>query len=619
MDNSDVRSAALQFAELGIPVVPLHTPTPGGCSCRNPKCNSPGKHPRHHGRDLPNGLSDASSDLKVVAKWWDRWPDANIGVITGAKSGLVVVDADGEEGVNSVLANTPPEAVDKSIIVQTGNGGYHLYFRCPKDREVSNRVRLLPGVDIRGNGGYVVAPPSIHSSGKTYTWVTTEFPESLATLPDVFQPAKNGRDNKERLTRDKWEERLEQGRRNVEITRRAGKLIANDIPPSVVYTTLCLLNDEICDPPLDEEDIEKIVDSVSRRDEDQRKSRDYKRRDAEQQSAATAFNTLTFAEALQKHGAYELTWAIPEWFPDQTVGLVVAPPGSFKTWILADLFTAIGSGRKFLGHFESRSTGPVLMIQQEDFMPMLMNRVCQILGAGEPKYSDKYGYTLPVFDNTLPLYFHDERQLHIDDQNSIDGLRRKIEEIRPSLVVLDPLYSAVDIKDYMSEAAQRLLMLKSLRDEYKCSFMLAHHTTKSKGDGRQRDDAWGSQFLNAWLETGWQLRSEDEEEPSMITIERHFKVAVNPPLVNIKFVIDEYNYSTEVHEISKDDAESGTSKEQEILDMVSTGKIQSKMVIRKTMKLSGLGVIDKVFKKHGITMVNGTYCRPTPEIEMEEE
>ncbi len=154
-------TAALAYARHGIPVLPVHTPAAsGGCSCGRDGCERPGKHPR-----LRHGLTDASTDPRRIEMWWTRWPDANVGLRTGI--GMDVADIDSVEGwhaLRHLLAGAMPDGPQ----VRTGGGGWHLWFTTTGH---GNRVRLLPGVDWRGAGGYVVAPPSMHASGSTYRWV----------------------------------------------------------------------------------------------------------------------------------------------------------------------------------------------------------------------------------------------------------------------------------------------------------------------------------------------------------------------------------------------------------------------------------------------------------------
>jgi Bifunctional DNA primase/polymerase, N-terminal len=155
-------TAALAYARHGIPVLPVHTPEAGGgCSCdRGARCERPGKHPR-----LRHGLTEASTDPHLIETWWSRWPAANVGLRTGVAMDVADIDsAEGWHGLALLLGGVLPP----SPRVRTGGGGWHLWFR-PSGH--GNRVRLLPGVDWRGVGGYVVAPPSRHHHGADYRWV----------------------------------------------------------------------------------------------------------------------------------------------------------------------------------------------------------------------------------------------------------------------------------------------------------------------------------------------------------------------------------------------------------------------------------------------------------------
>ena len=156
---------ALRYAAHGWPVVPLHSPQGAGCSCRGDDCASRGKHPR-----TPRGLHDASTDAASIAAWWRRWPDANLGVVTGAASGLVVLDIDLPDGPTSLASLEAEHAPLPSTCEQrTGSGGRQLLFAHP-GRPVGNRTRVQPGIDVRADGGYIVVPPSTHASGARYRW-----------------------------------------------------------------------------------------------------------------------------------------------------------------------------------------------------------------------------------------------------------------------------------------------------------------------------------------------------------------------------------------------------------------------------------------------------------------
>ena len=168
-------TAALAYARHGIPVLPVHTPAAdGGCSCARPGCDRPGKHPR-----LRHGLTDATTDPRRIEMWWARWPEANVGLRTGIV--MDVADVDTEEGRHA-LHHLVGGALPVGPQVRSGAGGWHLWFR---PTGYGNRVRLLPGVDWRGVGGYVVAPPSRHASGAAYTWVRR--PGRLPACPPALR------------------------------------------------------------------------------------------------------------------------------------------------------------------------------------------------------------------------------------------------------------------------------------------------------------------------------------------------------------------------------------------------------------------------------------------------
>lgn len=160
--------AALIYARRGWEVFPCHSPAraPGACTCCHAECSSPGKHPRIRG-----GLNSATRDEDLIRRWWASWPHANVAIRTGAPSGIVVVDVDPEHGGNdsldAVLRVHGPLPSGRTI--RTGSGGTHLYFAYPGEVIPNDTGRRLgPGVDIRGDGGYVIAPPSLHMRGGRY-------------------------------------------------------------------------------------------------------------------------------------------------------------------------------------------------------------------------------------------------------------------------------------------------------------------------------------------------------------------------------------------------------------------------------------------------------------------
>lgn len=169
---------ALAYVQRGFAVFPLHTPSPatGYCSCgkllgRKKKDHCEAKHPR-----TPNGFRQASKDENQIREWWKQWPNANIGIATGVVSGFFVIDLDekpeeglsGSEGWAKLVTENGPDGNPPEI--ESGSGGIHLLYRHVEG--VGNSNKAMPkGIDIRGEGGYIVAPPSVHFKGGRYTWI----------------------------------------------------------------------------------------------------------------------------------------------------------------------------------------------------------------------------------------------------------------------------------------------------------------------------------------------------------------------------------------------------------------------------------------------------------------
>lgn len=169
---------ALAYASIGWHVMPLHNIENGICSCRpsrnRPKagalCPSPGKHPRiKTGRNF----EAATIDPAQITAWWQKWPDANIGIATGQRSKLCVVDLDGQEGVDTLngLGRSAGPPLPMTLAAASGRDGIgaHLYFHCDAPSPTNSGDKL----DVRGDGGLVVAPPSMHISGRPYRWLNT--------------------------------------------------------------------------------------------------------------------------------------------------------------------------------------------------------------------------------------------------------------------------------------------------------------------------------------------------------------------------------------------------------------------------------------------------------------
>lgn len=244
---------ALHYASLGWGVFPAHTIKAGVCSCSNPDCTSPGKHPR-----TKNGLKDATIDRYTIMKWWNKFPDANIAIRTGKESGIVVLDIDTKQnGFESLeaLENTFHE-LPETLTAVTGSKGNHICFSHPGGK-LKTRCGILDGIDFRGDGGYVIAPPSLHISEHSYYWIDLD--KRLEGPPTWLIDLVNGTSGKQLLEHQEF---IPEGKRNSSLMSIAGKKWSDGISKSALRILLLEENQLKCLPPLPHEEVIGVYNRV---------------------------------------------------------------------------------------------------------------------------------------------------------------------------------------------------------------------------------------------------------------------------------------------------------------------------------------------------------------------
>jgi len=150
------------YIKQGWPIFPVNSIVKGKCTCGKATCKHQGKHP--YASHAPNGLKNATTDRGTVDQWFGDGK-LNIGIRTGKESGLVVVDIDPRHGGDESIKGFE---VPDTLTVNTGGGGKHHYFKHPGFKVPNSEGKIADGIDVRGDGGYVLAPPSNHLSGGNY-------------------------------------------------------------------------------------------------------------------------------------------------------------------------------------------------------------------------------------------------------------------------------------------------------------------------------------------------------------------------------------------------------------------------------------------------------------------
>ena len=252
-------NAAIKYAQEGFPVFP--------CKGKTPAC--------------PHGFKDATSDEEKLKKLWNDKP-YNIGLATGG--GFVVLDVDhhngGADGLET-LARLQQEhgELPETWTVRTGTGGLHYYFLCD-DEKLTIASAFQPGLDYRGNGGYVIVPPSIHpETGKPYNWVEGKNPSKMtvmAQLPEwlhrLMLEGRKGNTSKnpeqttveEQPYRQEAPDMITEGTRNDELYRLACSLRAKGLTERGILAAIQEENQSRCNPPLPDKEIRQICKQAAK-------------------------------------------------------------------------------------------------------------------------------------------------------------------------------------------------------------------------------------------------------------------------------------------------------------------------------------------------------------------
>jgi putative DNA primase/helicase len=266
------------YARRGFRLLPLHRPLSSSdgklrCSCGKAECTSPGKHPV--GSLVPRGLKQASADPGTIEQWFSG-RERNIGIATGTTSGIVVLDIDprheGDETLAALEKRHGPLPPTWRFL--TGGGGEHIIFRHPGGMVPNSAGRIAKGIDVRGDGGYIVAPPSLHISGRAYAISVDHDPETvpLADIPSWLLPLLKEKADRpvKAIPAEEWRQgygqAVSEGQRNNVVAKLAGHLLRNRVDPWLAAELLTGWNIARCQPPLAETEILATIRSIARRE-----------------------------------------------------------------------------------------------------------------------------------------------------------------------------------------------------------------------------------------------------------------------------------------------------------------------------------------------------------------
>lgn len=525
---------------------------------------------------------------EIASSWFRNLSGAGVGAVTGRISNIVVLDVESycPTPIEELLRRYPTQLISK-----TGSGGYHLFYQFPTNvAKVANRVRIFEGADLRADGGFIVLPPTVHPNGNRYEWVKRG-------IPGAFPVALLDLQSKPVVQNEGWISEalrgVSEGGRNDTCARLAGYFFKKGINAEIVEALLMEWN-ERNDPPLPVHEVRTTIRSIERShvsDGQQFTQVQFEDDRNQAQQPSSTFDVMRMVDYVKGYGGDGVSWLVQDWLPDKSITFLVSPPESYKTWILLDLAVSISTGTPFLGSYEVNQTGPTLIIQQEDSHSGLTDRLALIVEQklGMNPELDGDTWKVPSMPD-IPIFIHPSRMLRFDNKKVVEELEKQIEVIKPKVIMIDPLYSTTaGVDNYMADLANQMMVLKTWRDKYGCSFVIAHHSRKNLDpDSTAREDSWGSQFLNAFLEAGWQVRRNPKLAQNEIVVRRHSKVMGNQNPISLTFDIStvypmKYHVTARAYEMTPA-GETRQPAQANLLDMIQAGPMTQADICTKTGK-----------------------------------
>lgn len=496
--QTEFAQAALRYAKLGLAVVPLR--------------------PRDKKPMFDNWTNIGTCDIPLVTKWWAQNPAANVGILTGQKSHCFVLDVDPKNGGLETFENLVSKHGRFPDTWQdiTGGvgGGFHLFFRYP-NFEVKNHIGILPGIDIRGDGGQVVAPPSIHpDTGNRYEWdgineiENTQLAEAPIWLLDLLHQKTEVR-HSDRLPIGV---KIPHGVQHMTLVSLAGMLRRLGLDAGEIKPVLQSVNKNRCEIPGEPARIDEIADSMMK----------YRPADSELISTSTRLWRVTKArecEAKEKEDKNSIEIidgltvyrtpaveqkCVVEGLLFHGLTLLAGRPKAGKSFLSLQLALAVSHGNKFLQTFEVTRPGRVLYAALEESKTRTSTRMKQF-----EKSESILLQNISMIYKMLPM-------MH----GGLEQLDKAINDNMPNLVIIDTFLKFVGDsspkRDVLRGEYAEMDALHNIAHKYDTSIVLIHHMRKPTMGGKGLDAVAGSTGLTAAADCIWSM---DRQEQGMSSIE----------------------------------------------------------------------------------------------------
>ena len=466
---------ALAYLELGWQPIPVHYAVGGVCSCHRGKlCHTPGKHP------VPPQWQRAIFDADRLSSFWDDNKDYNVGLVTGSRTNLVALDIDaGKHGYESLR-----ELEDKygllpeTVTAATGGGGRHYLFQYPEGITIPTKGNIMAGLDVRGEGGQIVAPPSYHDAGKRrYSWLPGLNPHALTPVPmpdwlvRLLEEQETVWLGENQASDDAADVYYGVGRNTSLFTLGRRLRVIKDINADELRDMLHTINKSKCRPPMDDEEVDRIVQNVLRKDGSQVIV-----------PAANGGETPPLVRILDTATIWSddidapIPYVIPNLLSEGEVCLLASPTEAGKSLIAMSLSLSVAAGLPAWGRGEPCPQGRVMYCTEELAGRTIKKRFRKLAkGLGiDPK---------TIMDRLLVVP-QQNLSLALSKRENIDALLLLAQQFKPTLVILDTFvsYFGASESDADSNRAWFGAVPIALRSANNCAVLVQHHTRKQSKD-----------------------------------------------------------------------------------------------------------------------------------------
>lgn len=466
-----ILDAALEYAQAGFAVIPVKR------SDKNPYTD--------------HGLSDATTNPSTIRNWWRWWPDANVAVVCGKVSGyLFAIDVDikpekGKRGDESLKAWEAEHGDFPETVRQiTGSGGYHYFFRHPDVEKFKNKVDALPGIDIRGDGAYVVVSPSIYEDGRTYVWDrgvsildTIEIADANKSVMDILRkyPRKQDSTAPAKKREQISMKNVPEGNRNSVLYSAACALRRYDFPYDAALTAILQANSSWM-YPLSEFEVRKTFESAY----------------SHEPNEVNIYSVNNVTAEYDENGKYipKLPPSIPREMiinppprkPPIIEGLlregeamlISGAPKAGKSFLICQLALALASGTDWVGQQCKKKN--VLYIDAELSMEDATNRMHDIWRMLDT--------VIPVYPENLEIKSTKTLEVSLGDiADDIEHMPGTFD-----VVIIDPLYMFIDSDQ--NDNTQMKREMEQVKRIYAtgAAVVVNHHMTKGLQNGKMSID-----------------------------------------------------------------------------------------------------------------------------------